>query len=218
MKGRDSAFGDITPCSTCVSFIRTRSLQRLPPSSFLQQQKRVGGASGQGNHLGDVPLGRSRVQLMLLQSRTPAPPPRPSPPRSWQEKGGNWSQVHDDRRMEGHAGLESDLGVQYQDVVLIYLLQAEFQASLPIPISITAFPTSSQYLLVCLLPLVGSDLSNLILPCCPLCPAVLLGSSPFCSSNPPSCSSPRAFAFAMPFPGSFSSVFMSSWVFRTVSP
>ena len=150
----------------------------------------------------------------------PAPPPspRPSPPRSWQEKGGNWSQVHDDRRMEGHAGLESDLGVQYQDVVLIYLLQAEFQASLPIPISITAFPTSSQYLLVCLLPLAGSDLSNLILPCCPLCPAVLLGSSPFCSSNPPSCSSPRAFAFAMPFPGSFSSVFMSSWVFRTVSP
>ena len=78
MKGRDSAFGDITPCSTCVSFIRTRSLQRLPPSSFLQQQKRVGGASGQGNHLGDVPLGRSRVQLMLLQSRTP-PPPFPAP-------------------------------------------------------------------------------------------------------------------------------------------
>ena len=143
---------------------------------------------------------------MLLQS----PPPTP---RSWQEKGGNWSQVHDDRRMQGHAGLESDLGVQYQDVVLICLLQAESQASLPIPISITAFPTSFQYLLVCLLPLAGSDLSNLIMPCCPLCPAVLLGSSPFCSSNPLSCSSPRAFAFPMPFPGSFSSVFMSSGQF-----
>ena len=85
-------------------------------------------------------------------------------PCSWQEKGGNWSQVHDDRRMEGHAGLESDSGVQYQDVVLICLLQAEFPASLPIPISITAFPTSSQCLLVCLLPLEGSDLPNLILP------------------------------------------------------
>lgn len=68
MKGRDSPFGDITPCSTRASFIRPMLLQRLPPSSFLQQQKRVGGASGQGNHLGDVPLGWSRVQLMPLQS------------------------------------------------------------------------------------------------------------------------------------------------------
>ena len=69
MKGRDSPFGDITPCSACASFIRPMSLQRLPPSSFLRQQK-----SGRSFRAGKSSGGCSSGLEQGAADATPEPP------------------------------------------------------------------------------------------------------------------------------------------------
>ena len=70
MKGRDSPFGDITPpCSACASFIRPMSLQPLPPSSFLRQQK-----SGRSFRAGKSSGGCSSGLEQGAADATPEPP------------------------------------------------------------------------------------------------------------------------------------------------